>query len=571
MNNVQKSSVISNPSKHAWQSPLQISRSPNPQLSASGQESIVKRQDVLAKPLVIGPIIDNMEDLKQIVMVYGKNVFKSKPVDDEILSFIVTNFVEKPFLYNGKVVATMSDHMVVITHGAEGKKEKIRQQNQFTEFWSLYVKHFLPKDSELSIRDPTGKGERVIGEGTYGALLPYYDISGKKDTSKLIKYITADKGVFRVNMKNHTENNYAWFVEFCSFIVIMAILIYIDCNLVIDSEKRTQCIKSRYQNTFNPDTVDNLVNVTDTTEHFLSYYSFMAKIDAPFVSETTAKDVYVLGYVVEAYDNTLFNMYSNIKSKQDFVDAFNLTYQIFEIMRKMTYLSNLGITISHRDITTKNIMYTKDPFNKNRFKIRLIDFGFLCSSIRFKDGNSAIVGYHPFEERDDLNKCNKRFLDIVLFIAWCLRYNNQIFSRLGISVKMEDIITLGNAYVHEYYDETNDEGDWVHSVWDYSAALDGIVEKLIRKGKADDSHRLDDKRVAKMYEDVFKVMNYAKANLDNNNVYTSTTGTEDTDYGKVSLFDIADIRDEGGLSKFYDMYEKNKAAYLDLTKNESGS
>ena len=103
----------------------------------------------------------------------------------------------------------------------------------------------------------------------------------------------------------------------------------------------------------------------------------MAKIDAPFVNKTATPDEYVtgyvtgyvrviVGYIVEAYDETIANLYDSLSHQIDenFVDAFNLTYQIFEIMDKMYQLKNLGIVITHRDTTPNNIMYTKDPTKK---------------------------------------------------------------------------------------------------------------------------------------------------------------------------------------------------------------
>ena len=64
----------------------------------------------------------------------------------------------------------------------------------------------------------------------------------------------------------------------------------------------------------------------------------------------------------------------------------------------------------------------------------MIDFGFLCTNISCKDGSKVILGYHPFIAEDDLNLCNKRQIDIILFIAWLLRFNKKVLARLdGVS------------------------------------------------------------------------------------------------------------------------------------------
>ena len=70
----------------------------------------------------------------------------------------------------------------------------------------------------------------------------------------------------------------------------MAILMYIDCTLIIDDiHNETVCLANRYQNTFFKQELAGMPTGMKTgtkTEYFLNYYSFMAKIDAPFVNKT---------------------------------------------------------------------------------------------------------------------------------------------------------------------------------------------------------------------------------------------------------------------------------------------
>ena len=201
-------------------------------------------------------------------------------------------------------------------------------------------------------------------------------------------------------------------------------------------------ISNTVQNTFNKQ------NPTET-EYFLNYCSFMAKIDAPFINTTITPGEYVVGYIVEAYDETMTKLYYSVgpNINQKFIDAFNLTYQIFEILNKMYQLKKIGIIISHRDTTTNNIMYTKDLREKNRFKIRLIDFGFLCERIICKNGDTISLGYHTSNVKKDLYKCNNSSIDLVSFIVFCIRYTPQLFNVIkritGIDAitRLENIIT----------------------------------------------------------------------------------------------------------------------------------
>ena len=554
---------------------------------SNAPRSVLKQQS--DQSLSIHPIIDNVNHLKKIVMLHGKSVFKSKTVHDEILLFIIENFIEKPFLYNGKVIGSTQESDIG-QYDDDPMYRVIwkRQREQIMKFWDLFVKHF----SNGAIRDPTDKADTIMGEGTYGTLLPYYNHS-VENKSKLIKYMTPSQGNYHMNMNTHIEANYSWFVEFCTFVVVMAILIYIDCNFVINESKRGLCVTKRYQNIFEVPHIDSALDISDTTEQFLSYYSFMAKIDVPFVNQTTTNDEYVLGYIVEAYQNTIYDLYRSLDSdKQKFIDAFNLTYQIFEIINKMNHLTSLGIVVSHRDITAKNIMYSQDPLKRNRFKLRLIDFGFMCSSIRFKDGKSVVIGYHPFESRNDLYLCNKPFLDIVLFISWCLRYNQELFKNIksytGINAmkRFYDIITLNNSDIAKIFEQKNKKQEWELSVWDYSAALDKIVEKLIEDKKISPDNRLDTKRIEKIFIDVFAIMDEIRGPMSDISIQNlamdhekdtckdTETDTE-TDTGVDTETDTGvDTETDTGVdtetgtdtgtdtgADFREVYEENKEAY----------
>ena len=74
--------------------------------------------------------------------------------------------------------------------------------------------------------------------------------SDDSGTKKLIKYVTPKPNVYHVKLNNNTNRITHWFIEFCTYVVVMAILMYIDCTLIIDESKRTLCIANTYQNTF---------------------------------------------------------------------------------------------------------------------------------------------------------------------------------------------------------------------------------------------------------------------------------------------------------------------------------
>lgn len=398
----------------------------------------------------------------------------------------------------------------------------------------------------------------------------------------LIKYITAGKGNYHVDINDHSSVIYAWFIEFCSFVIVMAILIYVDCNLIIDDIKRSQCLSARYKNEFttgaNGSSRGSSSGSSDglAKDYFLNYYSFMAKIEAPFINKDEFSGKYMIGYIVQKYDRTLAELYRSLNENLDidaFGDSINLTYQIFEIIKMLADLKNLGITISHRDISPNNIMYTKDPLSKNKYNARLIDFGFLCSSIRFKNGGSIAVGYHPFE-KGDMYLCNKRYIDIIFFITECIRYYPQLFVAIENKTKVQAkkqfymMVTLDQKLLANIFDERiclcDPKSKWKYSTWEYVATLDSRIELLISEGKIPEDCRLDDATLDDIFESVFFVMGEIRDKIIE--IYGSypQSGTEKTDHGNIKTFYIADISANGGLEQFYNIYEKNKYAYLQL-------
>lgn len=100
----------------------------------------------------IGYLIDNVEHLKQIIMIYGKKVFKSKDVHDDVLNFIVKNFVEKPFPYNGRVLGNIKDeNLAAFNLTANELAARIRQRAALLEFWNLFILNF----TVTYVKDPT--------------------------------------------------------------------------------------------------------------------------------------------------------------------------------------------------------------------------------------------------------------------------------------------------------------------------------------------------------------------------------------------------------------------------------
>ena len=540
------------------------------------------------KDIEIGPLIDNISHIKKIVMLYGKKVFTSttKIINNDLLEFICDTFITSKFLYNGKIIGYMDKSIIDKEKSKDPLLESIynHQRDTIDKFWLLFQANFF----DDMIRDPlqNARSERKIGEGTYGIILPYIDPNTRAvDKTKLIKYIKSN-GSIHINVSLHPREFYVWFVEFCTFIIIMSLLMYVDCHMIVDETQRMQCIESRYKNHFiNPD--------TGKEEYFLSYYSFMAKLNIPFCNSTIKANEFVLGYVIEAYDQTMYSLYDTFKtSPKQLYNAINLTSQIIDILQKLSYLNKFGIIISHRDISTNNIMYSKDPIKKNTNKICLIDFGFLCTNIKCKDNTVFSIGFHYNGSKNNMDKCNKPYIDLLIFISYCLRTHKKFFSTINQYCNIdaykafEKIIVLNSGYMHNNFNALKESADdYLLNIWQYSSEFENLLQNrnqqiiglnsqidadnIGKKQKPEYYEKIiNDKLLINMFSDTKKIMDKIKEELLRKMkplTMDEKLPLEVIDYGTSGLlFDISDNASKGELERFYSLYQTNKSDYLKI-------
>lgn len=501
-------------------------------------------------------IIKNINHLRKIITEYGTNVFVDKLLSSEMLNFIVDSFIVEPFLYEGRNVGADPN--------ARDMKTLVAQEKQRTTL-TIFVSKYLPEIIDDSIPDPMVLSPaQKLGEGTYGVI-------ARHSPGKVLKYVIARDASSNplyhldMDMTNHVGKNvlYTWFIEFCTFIIIMSIMKYIDCNLIVDDAKNNICNVSKYQNVFDKD-------------YFLSYFSFMAKVNAPFAKKISG-NMYTLGYISEAYTNTIGNLYASLEKEvsspsttpsDDFYDAYNLTYQLFDIFHKISHLSNIGINISHRDAHANNIMYFKDPMGTNKFKIRLIDFGFLCTNIKFADGGYVNVGYHPLYKQYNLNVCNKPLIDFVFYMTWCFMFSRHFFdlikkyTNIDAVESIADTITFHNNLLITEFNKLSsttripERNNDLYGQYDYASVIDTII-------------KVDPVVVETMYVEIFNLMDNIKEVLSNPASQSQNKSIEllqNPYYGNVQLYDIGNDKPDGDLDKFISAYNKRKRDYLALTK-----
>ena len=65
----------------------------------------------------------------------------------------------------------------------------------------------------------------------------------------------------------------------------------------------------------------------------------------------------------------------------------------------------------------------RSPHYPTKYKIRLIDFGFMCIRIKCKDGKSISIG-HYYNDTQKM-QCNNPYSDIIQFILSLIIYNKK--------------------------------------------------------------------------------------------------------------------------------------------------
>jgi hypothetical protein len=357
-------------------------------------------------------LFENENELANVVRYFGKNVFSEKELSDDMLNFIINNFLSEKT--NGLPIiddlALKSQNMIDI----------------FKNFWNIAQKEFITDD--ITLKSLNSK----ISKGSFGEVYLFGN-----DIIKIIKNQKNKSSVFNVDLANgnfYNEDIFLWMIELCVYVIIMSILRFVDCNTIVDESIRNKCISNRYLNQYDKDT-------------FIGISDIFSKIYRPVILKINPAypNYYSFGYHMEKYDET----YCGFVNKSDPINVLKSLYQAIDLFEKINMLGDLGITILHRDVHCNNIMVINDG---NDFKIRLIDFGFLCGNIMFKSNQYISFGRDSLGTQENKSYlCKNRYNDIIMLIMSFLKYSDGLFKKLNnlgeiLKEKFLNIIKDKNTY-----------------------------------------------------------------------------------------------------------------------------
>ncbi len=347
-------------------------------------------------------IIKNKVHLEKIIREYGKFAFADVLINDDMINFIVKEFV-------------IGDYDTY-------------RNNKKDELVKTFMKHF--KQFRYNVCDIENKP--VLGNGTYGKVCEY-------DPTKIIKIFRYDeKEEFTDSMLE--DPDVLWvlvrptMLEFVDYVIRMALLRFIDCTISDDQNVIDYCNKSD---------ISKMNEAVSTYFNILSLSSTMGVISRPFYKFTESMmngNKTTFGYIMVKYEITFNKVFD---TRSDF-DCAKILYRIVDTLERLASTEDIGIILSHRDFKPDNIMLTKQinqVDNTSLELIKFIDFGFMCTFVDFEDGGSWKIGFHPFADNDPrLNQCTDPDHDIVFLIAYLIKYYPRFLNSLNIYKDFVELI-----------------------------------------------------------------------------------------------------------------------------------
>ncbi|VBB18660.1 putative kinase [Yasminevirus sp. GU-2018] len=256
--------------------------------------------------------------------------------------------------------------------------------------YRLFIENFTMESVDVASYDP-------IGKGTYSKV---YLSENQVDVIKVVKARNDDDVL--LNLKNSSVQDF-WQYILDVFTYILWITIF-------------RCLKDRLSTSEDGGPGDLINN--------------MCEIRRPFIVVKSKETAFCVGYVIKKYENTLSQMHaSNTVTKDIIAEVAILLY-------RMHSLAQHGITLLHRDVSSGNVMLTGDT-------VKLIDFGFGLTVVRFSDKSDWRFGYF-FDELYDV--IVEGHYDVIFFCLFMLNYHTPALVKMGLYHRFKKLIAFNDNF-----------------------------------------------------------------------------------------------------------------------------
>jgi hypothetical protein len=205
----------------------------------------------------------------------------------------------------------------------------------------------------------------------------------------------------------------------------------------------------------------------------IDHYSDLKQLSIRYLNDPSSRPACFDGDDGEL-EEIIENCINKVESKKRIIrNIFIKTFAMFDEFR---FYDRYGITLIHRDATTKNVMVCNiDDQNETETEVMFVDFSALKTHITFGDGTEIVIG-HLFDERS--NRMPFTHYDHVLFLLFAKSFRERAINVLGKKVMKELSELLKIDIYKKILDTSNSTSVWLHS---YRVIFDG--EEFSRNAK----------------------------------------------------------------------------------------
>ena len=417
----------------------------------------------------VSPRIRNFEHFALIITEYGRHVFEDMEAQEDLLNFIVDRIIlfTDSFYDEAFQIRVLRDFIKVMSQSASIENISTVNRGELLvhgTFGNIYesldssevchkacrvdhhhLKKIKARPADLSVKR-TDDPKNEIFEDTNADY-----ISGRNNTLSEYMFEISNYIIWKslsLYLKDHTNESQGEndFPEIGHYLAPIHRIYYIEESIKLNGNRRFRLGYSMERQKADSSAV--LKTLVNRIEHYKKGIEMTRQ-------EIEKDDSDVVGLNAQ---EVLNNCHYKIESKKRMIR--NIYLKTYEMFDKFRVYDRYGISLVHRDSSTKNVMINRiddKELNETLTLTKFIDFSVLQAQIEFADGISLIIG-HFFTE--NYNRRTFKYYDHIMFALFARTYALSSMKMIDISDDVESLLKL-NTY--SYLVDLNDP----ISVWLY--------------------------------------------------------------------------------------------------------
>lgn len=427
--------------------------------------------------------IRNFEHLALIIMEYGRHVFEDMEAPEDLLNFIIDRII--PFtdsFYNEAFQRRVLKDFIevmrrsssidsistinrgeLLVHGTFGNIYSSLDSDEICHKACRVDHHYLKRINvrplDLSIKRTDEPKNEIFNDANSDY------ISGRNNTLSEYMFEISNYVIWKslsMYLKDHTNEipNKDDFPEIGHYLAPIHRIYYIEeSNKVNDNHRFRLGYSMERQEGDSSKVLKSLVNR-------IEHYKKTIEIARQEIEKGGSNDASLNAQEV------LDNYHYKIESKKRMIR--NIYLKTYEMFDKFRVYDEYGISLVHRDSSTKNVMINRiddRELNETITLTKFIDFSALQTQIEFTNGATLIIG-HYFNE--SYNRRTFKYYDHIMFALFARTYALSSMKMIDITDDVESLLKL-NIYSN-LVDLENPISVWLYP---YRVIFDG--KKFSRK------------------------------------------------------------------------------------------